>query len=167
MNALRLAAVLLLAVIALAAIVAGPTPAAAQDRDLPYWASLRFDEVNMRVGPSREYRIEWVYQRKGLPVRVLRLREGWRLVRDAEGTVGWIAASQLDPERGALVIGKGIADMRAEPSAGSELRWRAEPGVVGRLERCREGWCEIDVAGRTGWVDAVRLWGDEELVASQ
>jgi len=138
-------------------------PARAQDREVPYWASLRYDEVRMRVGPSEEYPIEWVYKRKGLPVKVVRVREGWRFVEDPEGATGWIARSQLDPQRGALVVGKGLADIRAQPAAASALRWRAEPGVVGKLGRCREGWCEIEVAGRGGWVVRERLWGAEGL----
>ena len=135
----------------------------AQERTVPYWASLRYDEVRMRVGPSGEYPIEWVYQRKGLPVKVVRVREGWRLVEDPDGTQGWIASSQLDPARGALVTGTGLTEMRAEPSRASAIRWRAQPGVVARLKRCRDGWCEVDIAGRKGWISAVRLWGTETL----
>lgn len=162
MSALRLAAVIVLAIVAAISLVA--FPAGAQDREVPYWASLRFDEVRMRVGPSREYRIDWVYQRKGLPVQVLRVREGWWLVRDSDGTQGWISASQLTRTRGVIVTGQEPVAMRGSPDAASLLRWRAEPGVVGRLLRCRENWCEIDAAGRTGWIRAERLWGDEELV---
>ena len=138
-------------------------PAHAQDRELPYWASLRYDEVRMRVGPSGEYPIEWVYKRKGLPVKVVRVREGWRLVEDPEGTQGWIASSQLDPERGALVVGSGLAEIRAEAAATSAVRWRAEPGVVVRLLGCRADWCEVDSAARKGWIARARLWGVEDL----
>ena len=141
-------------------------PVRAQDRAAPYWASLRYEQVNMRVGPSREYPIEWVYKRKGLPVKVLRLREGWRLVQDSEGSKGWVAASQLTPDRGALVIGTGTVHLRAAPDAGAAVRWRAQSGVVARLLRCRERWCEIDVAGKSGWALAERLWGVEELAGS-
>jgi SH3-like domain-containing protein len=121
----------------------------------------------MRVGPSEEYPIEWVYKRKGLPVKVVRVREGWRFVEDPEGAKGWIARSQLDPNRGALVVGEGLADIRAEPAGTSALRWRAEPGVVGKLSTCREDWCEINVAGRKGWVASDRLWGVENLPGDQ
>lgn len=137
-------------------------PGFAQDRDVPYWASLRYDEVNMRVGPSGEYPIEWVYQRKGLPVKVIRLREGWRLVRDPDGDQGWIASSQLDPDRGAIVIGTGLADIRERPDQGSALKWRAEPGVVGKLLICDKGWCELEMDNRQGWIRQDRLWGAGE-----
>lgn len=155
-----------LAALALAAVIAFgiiPVAAQAQTQEAPYWATLRFDEVRMRVGPSREYKIDWVYQRKGLPVKVVRVREGWRLIQDHEGTQGWVSQSQLVLTPGALVIGDGLVDMREGPSAETTLRWRAEPGVVGKLLGCRDDWCEIDVAGRTGWVAKTRLWGVEEL----
>nr|WP_298928109.1 SH3 domain-containing protein [uncultured Erythrobacter sp.] len=137
-------------------------PVQAQDREVPYWASLRYDEVRMRVGPSSEYKIDWVYRRKGMPVKVIRLREGWRLVQDPEGGQGWIASSQLTLDRGVLVTGEGLIDLRAEPHSNSALRWRAQPGVVARLLECSAGWCEIDVTGRTGWVPADRIWGEGE-----
>lgn len=136
-----------------------PASLAAQDREVPYWASMRAPEVNLRVGPSQDYPIEWVYKRQGLPVKVLRVREGWRLIRDPDGTQGWVVARLLDPQRTALVVGKGLAAIRAEPGDASALKWNAEPGVVGRLGRCEAGWCEIDVAGRKGWIRESRLWG--------
>jgi SH3-like domain-containing protein len=37
--------------------------------------------------------------------------------------------------------------------------WSAEPGVVGRLGECADGWCRFEVTGREGWVRAERLWG--------
>lgn len=132
---------------------------AAQDREVPYWATLRGKEVNMRVGPSEAYPIDWVYRRQGLPVKVVRLNQGWRLVEDPDGERGWIIARLLDPDRGAIVTGEGLAEMRAAPEAGAGVLWRAEPGVVGALGECDEGWCQLDVGGRKGWVLAERLWG--------
>jgi len=156
----RLIACLFALVLAAGSLVA---PLAAQDRTLPYWASLRHEKVNMRVGPSTEYPVAWVYLRKGLPVKVVRIREGWRLVEDHEGTQGWISASQLDPERGGMVIGEGLAEVRAAPNASAAISWRAEPGVIARMKRCKAGWCEVDIAGRKGFIAAARLWGAEDL----
>jgi SH3-like domain-containing protein len=137
-------------------------PASAQDREVPYWASLRADEVNMRVGPSENYPIDWVYRREALPVKVVRLYQGWRRVRDQDGAEGWIVARLLSPERTAVVVGEGLAPMRADANAGSALRWNLEPGVVGKLRDCDAGWCELDVKGHQGWVEQNRLWGAGE-----
>jgi len=135
-------------------------PAFGQEREVPYWASIRAESVNMRVGPSVDFPIEWIYQRQGLPVKVVRLNEGWRLVEDPDGTRGWIVARLLSPDRSAIVIGEGPADMRESAEEDADLRWQLEPGVVGRLGSCREGWCELDVEGHRGWVLEDRLWGD-------
>ncbi len=134
-------------------------PASAQLRETPYWASLRVDKVNMRVGPSGEYAIDWVYQREDLPVKVLRIKTGWRLVQDPDGAEGWIAARLLSREQTAIVIGEGLADMRDSPAREGRLLWHLEPGVIGKLGDCETGWCELDVEGHRGWVDQSRLWG--------
>ncbi|MGQ7829194.1 SH3 domain-containing protein [Altererythrobacter sp. Z27] len=136
-----------------------PQPGHAQEREVPYWASLRASEVNMRVGPSQDYPIEWVYKRQGLPVKVLRLQEGWRLISDPDGTQGWVVARLLDPERAALVVGEGLAQIRIAPGVSSQLKWNVEPGVVGKLGKCDAGWCEFDAAGHKGWIREDRLWG--------
>ena len=114
----------------------------------------------MRRGPGADYPIDWIYRREGLPVRVVRLMQGWRYVEEPDGTMGWISASLLSRRRMALVIGEGVAAMRAEPDAASALRWNLEAGVIGALGECERGYCALDVDGHTGWVDEARLWGD-------
>ncbi|MEO0063383.1 MAG: hypothetical protein RLZZ08_1943 [Pseudomonadota bacterium] len=139
--------------------VAAGAPAAAQDREVPYWATLRAEEVNMRVGPSERYPIAWVYHRVGLPVKVIRMHEGWRLVRDPDGAQGWMVARLLNPERGAIVTGKDTADMRDGSADDAQLLWKLKPGISGKLGDCRDGWCKFDSSGRRGWVKQDRLWG--------
>ena len=137
-------------------------PAAAQNREVPYWASLRKSEAYMRVGPSDDFPIDWVYRRQGLPMKVLRVNQGWRLVEDPDGTRGWIHATLLTPARGAIVVGDGLAEMREAADAGARVLWRAEAGVVGALGDCDDGWCEFTVGARKGWIRARRLWGAGE-----
>ena len=134
----------------------------AQDREVPYWASIKAETLNMRAGPGRDFPIRWVYRRAGLPLKVNRVHEGWRLVRDPDGAEGWVTANLLSKERGVIVIGKDLADIRAEPVGTAKLRWKAEPGVVAALSGCEAGWCKVDVQGRAGYIRADRLWGSGE-----
>lgn len=134
-------------------------PAAAQDSEVPYWASIRASEVNMRVGPGEDYRINWVYRRPHLPVKVLRLMEGWRLVQDPDGARGWMLARFLSRERGGIVKGKDLAEMREAGEEGSRLLWKLQPGVVGKLGDCKAGWCKFEVEGHVGHVREERVWG--------
>jgi len=73
-----------------------------------------------------------------------------------------VVARLLNPEHAALVIGQGAVAMREDTSDDSALRWKVEPGVVGKLGDCEQGWCEFDVKGRKGWVRQDRLWGPGE-----
>lgn len=135
-------------------------PALAQDSvQTPYWASIRVNEVNMRVGPGEDYRILWVYKRPLLPLKVLRIKEGWRLVRDPDGAQGWVMARFLTRQRTALVIGKEPAEMREGPDPDSKLLWRLAPGVVAIMGDCDRAWCAITLGDRKGYVAQHRLWG--------
>ena len=138
------------------ALTAG-VPARAASGDLPYWASLTADVVNMRVGPARDYRIGWVYKRKLLPLKVIRLHEGWRLVEDPDGARGWVLARFLSRKQTAIVQ-RATTEMRDKPGAG-RLMWRAEPGVVGKVGSCEGDWCKF-VAGRAAWISAAAIWGE-------
>lgn len=148
-----------IAIAMLLATLLGAASAWAQDQEVPYWASIRVEPVNMRVGPGAGYPVEWVYRRPGLPVKVVRVMQGWRLVRDPDGAQGWIVGRLLTRERGAIVVGEGLTELRKEPAPGSAVRWRVEPGVVGRLGDCEPDWCEFEVAGRRGWIALARIWG--------
>lgn len=124
----------------------------------PYWASIAAGQARMRTGPGRNFPATWLYQRRHLPVRVVATYPAWRKIEDPDGTQGWMQANLLSDERTAMVVG-GIRPMRARPEPGAKIVWRAEPGVVGRISRCEEGWCRFDVDGREGYVETAHLWG--------
>jgi len=153
-----------LAALVLAFAAVGPlaAPAHAADDSVPYWASLRGRDVNMRVGPGEDYRINYRYHREDLPMKVLRVMEGWRLVQDPSGARGWMLARFLKRDRGAIVKGArgGVpVDMREKPEANSRLLWKLEPDVTGKLKDCADGWCKLDVGGHVGYVREDSLWG--------
>ena len=138
------------------------SPALARDGKPPYWTSTRAAEVNMRVGPGEDYRIIWVYRRIHLPLKVLRIKEGWWLVQDPDGAQGWVLGRLMTRTRAGYVAGKDPADMRDGPAAESKLLWRLAPGNIGTLGNCRNGWCELTVGARHGYVEQARLWGAGE-----
>jgi SH3-like domain-containing protein len=137
-------------------------PVQAGDDGVPYWASIDAEIANMRVGPGDSYRISWIYRRPQLPVKVIRREGAWRLIEDPAGDRGWMRDLLLSRQRSAIVTGKGLAQIHAEPSSSSHLQWRVEPGVVGLLGECEAGWCQFDASGHKGFAPADRLWGTGE-----
>lgn len=143
-----------------AVLLAVVGPAAAQsDPELPYWASISVDEARMRKGPSPDVPVLWEYRRKDLPVKVVARHETWRKIEDPDGTQGWMAARLLSRTRTAIVTGE-VRAMRVEPDASAAVAYRAQPGVVGRITDCKDGWCRFDVKGRKGWISTDHIWGD-------
>ena len=143
----------LLGLVALTAVEAQPR------RQPPYWASISSGRAMMRLGPGENYRGIWLYVRRDLPVRVVDVYQNWRKIEDPDGTTGWMLVSLLSDTRTGIVRGDSPRAMHEEPDERSRVRFRAEPGVVGRLSRCEAGWCRFDVGGRTGFIRADTLWG--------
>jgi SH3-like domain-containing protein len=135
------------------------TPAAAQDKTPPYWASIASGEAMMRTGPGRNYPGTWLYKRRDLPVRVVKLYPNWRMIEDSEGTKGWMLVTLLSDQRTAIVKPGEPRPIYLEASERSRIRYRAEPGVVGRIEQCAGGWCQIKVGKRSGFVRTSDIWG--------
>ena len=148
---------ILLALAALFGAAAAPVRAADDEGGL-YWASLRGQPANLRVGPGREYRISWVYVRAGLPMKVLRVIGGWRLVQDIDGARGWMLAQFLTRTRTATVKGS-VAEIRENSDGSGRLLWRVEPGVTGKLGDCGPAWCKFDIDGKRGFVAKAAVWG--------
>ena len=147
-------------IFAAAVLMASVGPAAAQSEvELPYWASISVDEARMRKGPSPDVPVMWEYRRRDLPVKVVARHENWRKVEDPDGTQGWMAARLLSRTRTAIVTGS-IRPMREDASVSAAVAYRAEPGVVGRISDCKNGWCLFDVKGRKGWIQTDHIWGD-------
>lgn len=125
---------------------------------LPAFATLKASAVNLRVGPGRQYPVEWIYHRKGWPVEIIAVYGNWRRVEDVDGTQGWVHRALLSPNRAAVVRG-GVQRLREQPSDAAAVVARVEPRVVVRLEECRAGWCRIEAAAHEGWVRSGALWG--------
>lgn len=143
---------------AAAVLLTLPIEATAQDKKPPYWASIVPSQARIRTGPGRNFPAIWQYRRPGLPVKVVATFPAWRKIEDPDGAQGWMQANMLSEERSGLVTGD-VRPMHARPDGGAPIVWRAQPGVVGTLRSCRAGWCDFDVKGRRGWIEAAHLWG--------
>ena len=146
---------------ALAALLA-LAPAAIGDaeetRKVPYFVSLGSGEVNLRTGPGLRYPIDWVYRRQSLPVEVIGVFDHWRQIRDWQGTEGWVHQNMLSQKRTLIVTGEKRM-LRREPKPDAPAVAAVEQGVIGRLRSCEDGWCEVEIAGKGGWLPRDAFWG--------
>ncbi|MEJ0058598.1 MAG: SH3 domain-containing protein [Terricaulis sp.] len=129
---------------------------------VPRFVSLRTESANGRHGPGVEHRIDWIYERAGLPMQVTAESGPWRRVRDPDGGEVWMHAQNLDSKRTAYVRGDEDIALRDGPRTGSHVEAYLAPGVVGSLTACEGDWRRISVRGRVGWAPKDALWGVED-----
>lgn len=132
---------------------------------VPRYASLRFDEVNGRSGPSLDYPVKWTYERAGLPVVVIRESNEWRKIRDPMGDEVWVNASQLAEQRTAITTHTGAMLQTPAPEARPAARFN--PGTVVSLGECGTVWCPVTAQGQKGWIVREHLWGADALPPAQ
>lgn len=129
----------------------------------PRWGSLAVGHVMMRAGPGRNFPALWDYHRAQLPIIILQTYPNWRKIIDPDGATGWVQANLVSETRTAVVIGDARV-LRQLPKADAPIIWRVEPGVVGKITACANGWCRLDVRGaratiRAGYIETSSLWG--------
>jgi len=125
---------------------------------IPRFVSLSANKVNVRTGPGQQYPIEWVYVRRGYPVKVIAEYGNWRKIRDLDGTVGWILHSLLSGRRMAVILDQPRL-LYAQASTSAPPVLKAEEGVIGQILRCQKGWCQLRISGLKGWISQKYIWG--------
>jgi len=131
------------------------TPSAAQETEretvtkisqfsgkpVPRFESLKFPAVHGRIGPSLDHPIAWKYERKSLPVLILKESQNWRFVRDPDGDEVWVHARMLTSARTVLVRHETEMKRKAGEEAASIAL--VKQGVVAELKACSGKWCQI------------------------
>jgi SH3-like domain-containing protein len=125
---------------------------------LPRYVSIQASEAFARRGPSRSHRIDWVFQRRNMPMQVVAEHEHWRRVIDRDGAGGWMHYSLLSGIRTAIVE-IDMLELHQRPDPASPVTAQAELGVIAFLDECNGSWCRLNVGGHRGWVPIDTLWG--------
>lgn len=125
---------------------------------IPRFVSMKTDIGNVRRGPSLTHRIDWVFQRRNMPLEVTGEFGHWRRVRDRDGVGGWMNFSLLSGVR-MVIVEEDMLALYAKPDNKTQIKARLELGVVARLGSCEITWCQLSVDGYKGWAPKSALWG--------
>ena len=127
---------------------------------LPRFVSMKADKANVRRGPGLTHKVDWVFQREDMPLKVIAEYGNWRRVVDPDGAGGWMHYSMLSGVR-TVIVQKDYMPLRSYPDVGAEPNAYAEQGVVAYLGTCLPDWCRIRAGGMKGWALKSELWGVE------
>ncbi len=123
-----------------------------------YFLTLRYNKVNLRQGPSRDYPIKIFYKKKFLPVLIQDKSDNFRKIRDHENNTGWIHVSQLSKKKAAIVIDEELI-MFKNPTIYSQPIAILKKGRLTQIIKCKEIWCKGKADKYTGWLKKDSLWG--------
>jgi SH3-like domain-containing protein len=130
---------------------------------LPRFVSLKSETARMRVGPSTDYAVRFVYMVAGLPMELIEEWGNWRLVRDHDGSSGWMHAALLSGQRTAIIAPwlKEGASLQHSPAQNARITALLQPGVIVKISDCSGSWCHVAIPRPrlSGYVAQIKLWG--------
>ena len=123
-----------------------------------YFLTLRYNKVNLRQGPSREYPVKIFYKKKFLPVLVQDQSDNFRKIKDHENNTGWIHVSQLSKKKAAIVVEEKLI-MFKSPTIYSKPIVILKKGRLAKIMKCKNNWCKAKSDKYKGWIKKNGLWG--------
>ena len=123
-----------------------------------YFVSLKYNKVNVRIGPSLNSPIKYIYKKKYLPVKVIDKKEHFRRIIDHKKNSGWIHKTQLIKSNSLIVMEDKI--VFSKNTKFSKPLFKLEKGRLVILKKCISNWCKIKINNYTGWMQTNNSWGE-------
>lgn len=131
----------------------------------PYFLSTRYNEVNIRSGPSLDYPVIWKYLAKGLPLKIVDKSSTWLQVEDREGKKGWVYINMTTKTKTALIM-QDNTNLKIAPKKEARVIAILNKNNIVRVKKCLgiNLYCKVlitlpDEKRLAGWVLASQLWG--------
>ena len=119
--------------------------------------SLKKDRVNVRYGPSFNFPVKFIYNKKNLPIKQIDQKENFRRVIDFKKNSGWIHVSQLKKVNSVIAVEDKILFKKS--TIFSEPIANLKRGRLLIIQKCEKNWCKVETENFKGWVDKENLWG--------
>ena len=130
--------------------------------EIPRYVSLKSDDTNIRVGPSKNYPIKIKYIKKYYPLKVLEEYENWRKVEDFQKNFGWIHKSLISGTRTGIVLSNDNKNISILNTLDGNVIGEIGNGNIVFLEKCKIDWCLVSLGDFEGWMDKKYIWGVKE-----
>ena len=116
----------------------------------PKYASIKKEKTNSRHNASFDAPLEWIYQKKYLPILIIRERDNWREIRDIDGAQTWMHVSMISNKR--TFINKQDQNL-LKYKDNNIISAIVKKGVVGKIINCDEVFCKVKIKKYKGWIE--------------
>jgi len=126
---------------------------------IPRFASIKSNEVNVRIGPSTNYPIKITYITKNYPIKIIDEYKDWRKVSDYFDNVGWIKKNLLSGQRFGIIKSNNQRKTFVYFSPIDSPIGEIKRFNIVEINRCFVNWCHINYDRYKGWVEKNNIWG--------
>ncbi len=127
--------------------------------EIPRYVSLKSNDANIRVGPSKNYPVEIKYIKKNYPLKILEEYGEWRKVEDFKNNKGWIHKSLISGTRTGIILSKDNKNITLLNTVNGNVIGEVGQGNIVYLKKCKIDWCLISTGNFKGWMDKKYIWG--------
>jgi SH3-like domain-containing protein len=130
-----------------------------------HFVSLKTAQVNLRIGPGKEYPIVWVFMAQSVPMMLMVEFGQWRKVRFLDNSEGWVHQNLISKKNTAIVIKNHT--MLYRYSSKSVPIAKLEKNVIINVLKKQDDLVKIEINGIKGWLERKDVWGvNEESVSN-
>ena len=119
--------------------------------------STKYNEVNIRKGPGKNHYVIGIFQKKGIPLKIIDSFDTWLKVEDYEGETGWVSKSQLSEKKFGIVLKE--VKLQQFPKKNSKELALIKKNILIKVKKCKIDWCHVNVENFSGWIEIDKFWG--------
>ena len=127
--------------------------------EVPRYVSLKSNDSNIRVGPSKNYPIAIKYKIDNFPIKIIEEYEDWRKIIDYEYNTGWIHKSLIKGDRSVIVISSNNKNIYIFNTIEGKKIGEVTEKTILNLHKCKLNWCFVSKNNSKGWIEKKYLWG--------
>ena len=125
--------------------------------EIPRYVSLKSNDANIRVGPSKNYPIVIKYINKNYPLKIIDEYKDWRKVEDFKKNIGWIHKSLISGLRTGIILPIDQNYIEVFNTVSGNVIGKIGYGNIVYLEKCKIEWCLVSKDNFKGWVNKIHI----------
>ena len=123
----------------------------------PKYSSIKKEKANSRHNASFDAPLEWIYQKKNLPILIINEHDNWREIIDIDGSDTWMHISNISKKK--TFINKKNQNLLKYKDNSNIVNAIVKRGVIGKIINCGEKFCKVKIKPYRGWMKKKYLWG--------
>lgn len=131
----------------------------AEEPSTSKFAVLKSNKVNVHKGPGTNFPILWVVNQIFMPIEILHESDGWLMIKDFSGDIGWIYSANVNYSKREGIIKENNTALCFSPVKDCISIAVLNKLVLIKLLNCGQKWCRVKVNNISGWVNRNKVWG--------